>query len=203
MSVKVKICGLTRVEDALAALEYGADYLGFVLHPASCRAIAPETLRELIRQLPPEAETVGVTVNLSAAENRRLQEFCRFKILQLHGAETPALLEELADLRLWKALHLKTRGDLAHLDGFGRAEMLVIDSAAGGSGMPCDWTLAALAAKCRPVALAGGLAPGNVEAALAIVRPAAADCAGGVELALGIKDHGKLLSFIKKVKQYE
>lgn len=203
MSVKVKICGLTRLKDALTALEYGADYLGFVLHPASRRYLAPEDLRELIRKLPPEAETVGVTVDLSAAENRRLRDFCRFKIVQLHGAEPPAMLDELAGMRVWKALHLETENDLDRLSGFHAAEMILADSAAGGSGVPCDWRLAARAAATCRVALAGGITPDNVLTALAAVRPAAVDCAGGVEVAPGIKDHDKLFTLIKKVKQYE
>ena len=203
MSVKVKICGLTRLGDALAALEAGAAYLGFVLHPASPRHIAPEALRELVRQLPPEAETVGVTVDLTPARNRELQQFCGFKIIQLHGAEPPEILNELAGLRVWKALHLRTAGDLAQLERWRACEMVVADAARGGSGENCDWGLARQAAAMRPLALAGGLRPDNVLEALRQTRPAAVDCASGVESAPGIKDHAAMAALIKEARKYE
>lgn len=203
MSVKVKICGLTRAEDALAALAAGATYLGFVLHPASPRHVAPEALRELIRQLPPEAETVGVTVDLPAARVRELQAFCGFKIVQLHGAEPPGMVAELSGLRVWKALHLRSPADLARLDAYRACELVVADAAAGGSGETCDWGLARQAAARRPLALAGGIRPDNVLEALRQARPAAVDCASGVESAPGIKDHAKVLALIEKVRQYE
>lgn len=203
MSVKVKICGLTNAADARYALACGADYLGFVLHPASPRYIAPEALRELLPRLPGTAVTVGVTVNRSAAENRELMKFCGFNILQLHGGEPPHILEELADLRVWKALHIRSADDLRLIDEYRRAEVIVADASRGGSGERCDWRLAGRAAAMHMVALAGGITPDNVAEALAIAHPAVIDCSGGVEASPGIKDYRKLIALLEKVKHHE
>lgn len=203
MSVKVKICGLTNVADARYALACGADYLGFVLHPASSRYLAPEALRDLLKRLPSTAVTVGVTVNRSAEENRELMRFCGFNILQLHGGEPPRILDELAGLRVWKAVHLKTAEDLDLIEEYRKAEVILADASQGGSGTCCDWRLAGRAARLHKVALAGGITPDNVAEALEIVHPAVIDCSGGVEASPGIKDYHKLIALLEKVKHHE
>ena len=200
--LEVKICGLTRREDALKALACGADYLGFVLHPASPRYIAPDALRRLVAGLPPETRTVGVFVDRPAAEMLEIMAFCHLKIVQLHGRETVEVAGQLAGYPVWKAVHLGAAEDLAAAAAF-PAKRLVADSRRGGSGELCDWTLAAQLARRRPVMLAGGLTPVNIRSAAAAVQPAGVDLAGGVEAAPGVKSAYLIEQFFQRLKGIE
>ncbi len=182
-TAQVKICGLTRREDVELAVSLGADYVGFVLVPQSKRYVPRERWRELTKDLPVKTVAV-VTDPVPGAE-----EF--FDLVQYHGE---------AFEKGWKALHLRSEADLKKLDLY-RAERFVIDSAGGGSGVCCDWRLAALAARKYPVMLAGGLTPANVAEAVRIVVPLGVDVAGGVESAPGIKSEEKMKLFFKKLEQ--
>ncbi len=204
MTVKVKICGITRLEDALAALEAGADYLGFILYEKSPRYIAPERLRELTARLPESCRKVGVFVNAPADHIRAVMRECDLNVVQLHGDETAEFAAGLKMEGIWKACHLTDASQLATLEGF-PADVLVIDSstpqARGGTGLRCDWNLAAGAACRWRVMLAGGINGDNAADAVRAVRPYGLDVASGVEAAPGIKDHEKIKKLFNNLKQ--
>lgn len=192
----VKICGLTRREDAQLAAELGADALGFVFYPPSPRAIAPEAVKAisaaLDASLADKLWKVGVFVNSDYETLARTAETAGLSHLQLHGDEPPALVERLsaAGYQVIKALRLKAQTDLDKLQAYDCR--LLIDAAVpgiwGGSGQLADWELAAKAAQEHALLLAGGLTPANVSAAIDSVRPWGLDLSSGVEAAPGIKD---------------
>jgi phosphoribosylanthranilate isomerase len=206
MTLKVKICGITNVEDALAAIEAGADALGFVFHRDSPRHVEPETVRQIIHEVPPLVLTVGVFVNAEQKVVRDVMDRCGLALAQLHGDETAAYCETLGRPVL-KAVRLQSRDDflrLSELLGRARVRGLVVDAvstrAYGGTGTLADWTLAAEAAKVGPVLLAGGLTPENVTDAIRIVRPYGVDVSSGVESRPGKKDPPKVKAFIAAAK---
>jgi tryptophan synthase beta subunit len=193
----VKICGITRAEDARLAAELGASAVGFVFWPGSPRYIEPGRARDIVRQLPPFVSAVGVFVDQSVAHVRAVAESVGLAAVQLHGAEEPAEAARLS-LRVIKAL----RADRAGLDEMARWPELVTlladaaDSARhGGTGETADWTIAARMAAVRPLVLAGGLTADNIEAAIWAVRPTAIDVSSGVESSPGIKDHVRMRTF--------
>lgn len=184
----VKICGITRWEDA-EFVNGKADYLGFVLHPASPRRVDFETLCDLACEV--SSLRVAVVVNPHKALVRRLLDDRIVDIVQLHGDEPPEFARLFDRGRIWKAVHLS---DESQLDAFAAypADRMVVDAARGGSGRNCDWALAARAAAIRPVLLAGGITPENAAAAVRTVNPCGIDLASGVELSPGVKDHRKI-----------
>ena len=190
MKTEVKLCGITRREDAEFAIECGADYLGFVLVPDSKRYISPERLRSFA-DLP--VLKVGVFMNAELELIRRVAEDCRLDIVQLHGSETAEFAERIGFARVWKA---------SYEAGF-PAERLVCDAPRGGSGTFGDHTRAAELAKLRPIMLAGGITPENAAELIRKVRPAGIDLAGGVESAPGIKDHDKIRKLFDNLKGME
>lgn len=195
--IPVKICGLTRVEDALLAWASGASALGFVFHPASPRAISAKRVREIRRELPPEAFCIGVFVDVDPARINALAEEAGLDAVQLHGRETP---EDCAALKrpVIKAIRAE---DAAMLGEYAVAAVL-LDAAhpslAGGTGLKADWKLAERIARQRLLILAGGLNPHNVLAATECVRPAGLDVCSGVEAAPGIKDAELLKSLLAR-----
>ncbi len=201
--VCVKICGLTNLRDAECAIAAGADFLGFVLVPASPRCISVELVRNLVRDLPRAAKTVGVVADLPLCELRRLLDAAELDLLQLHGHETADTARGLPRERLWKAAHLRTPQDVALAATFPVAA-IVADAAVGdrrgGTGQTGDWELARrLAGRTRTI-LAGGLTPDNVAAAVRQVRPFGVDVSSGVESAPGRKDPGKVRDFVQTAK---
>lgn len=206
MQPKVKICGMTNVEDALAAVEAGADAIGFVFHHASPRRITSDVVKRIVKQLPPFVLPVGVFVNEDIKVVRDLMDDCGLAIAQLHGDEAAAYCDLLGRPVL-KAIRLKDRGSLlalAEYIGRPRVRGLVLDAFSavsyGGTGQVTDWGLAAEAAKSAPVILAGGLTPENVAEAIQKVRPYGVDVSSGVESRPGKKDHAKIRAFIKAAK---
>lgn len=200
--VRVKICGVTRLEDALAAVRLGADAIGLNFWPRSKRFIAPEAAREIVRRLPPLISTVGVFVDPTREEVLRAVEASGVGVVQLHGDEPPALCAALP-FPVVKAIRVRDAASLAALDTYPAAGFL-LDSATpgyGGSGQAFDWSLAAAAAAARPVILAGGLEPGNVAEAVRVVRPFAVDVASGVEASPGVKDLERMRRFIEAAKE--
>lgn len=196
---RVKICGLTRLEDALAAARLGAHALGFNFWPGSRRFISPAAARAIISALPPFVVPVGVFVDAGRDELLAAAAVSGVQVLQLHGDEPPALCAQLP-LPVLKAIRVRGPESLALLERYAGAAagfLLDADSAGyGGSGATFDWALAAQAAARFPVTLAGGLTPANVAAAVRLVRPWAVDTASGVEVSPGVKDHDKLARFI-------
>lgn len=192
-----KICGITRLVDARAAVNAGATWLGFNFYPKSARYLAPEKAAGIIAELPRSIVSVGVFVNETPETVAAIAERAGLTRVQLHGDEPPADLVALARWQPLKALALRTAADLARLDDYPDA-LLLIDAptpAYGGAGEVGDWELARQAAERRRILLAGGLTPANVAAAIAAVRPWGVDVASGVEAAKGIKDPAAIHAF--------
>jgi phosphoribosylanthranilate isomerase len=196
--MNVKVCGITCAEDAAAAVAAGADYLGFIFVAGTPRYISPDAAGSITRELPSEVRRVGVFVDAAAAEIRRVAAAAGLDTIQLHGDEPVALIAALAEFDVIKAVSLQTAADLAVLDRYPGARLLV-DAATGrdaGAGETGDWDLARAAAASHPIFLAGGLCPDNVAAAIGAVQPDGVDVSTGVERCKGRKDPAKLRAFI-------
>lgn len=203
-NVRSKICGITRIEDALAAAEAGADAIGFVFYAKSPRAVDVRQARAIIAELPPFVTTVGLFVNASRCELNEILEVVPLDLLQFHGDETPQDCEGYH--RPWiKALRVRRGDDLeAACQLYAGARGILLDTyvpgVPGGTGEAFDWSLVP-ARLSKPIILAGGLSADNVGQAIAQVRPYAVDVSGGVEQAKGIKDAAKIEAFMRAVKQ--
>jgi len=203
---QIKICGITNIEDALAAASAGAAALGFVFHPASPRYVTPGRVREIIGSLPSAVCTVGVFVNLAAAEVLQIAEICGLDLIQLHGGETSEYCRRFPRERVIKALSFRSEEEFASMADY-PVRAFLVDAhdpvRYGGTGKTCDWNLACKAAARYPLILAGGLGTENILAALEAVKPLAVDISSGVEAAPGKKDHEKIRSVIAAVKKYD
>jgi phosphoribosylanthranilate isomerase len=205
--VRVKICGMTRAEDAAVAVKLGVHALGFIFAP-SPRQVSPETVREIVRELPPLVQTVGVFVNEDPARVREIVSFCGLGLVQLHGDESPADCEALMP-RAVKAFRLKDEASLAAIEPYrGKVRAALFDTYSegkrGGTGRTLDWDLAARGCELGiPVILAGGLAPGNVRKAVFTVRPFAVDVNSGVEERPGIKSPALMERLMEIVRNLE
>jgi len=196
--MKVKICGITNLDDALQACACGADALGFVFYAKSPRCVTPDVAQAIIAALPPFVTTVGLFVNEQPQTVRAIAGQCGLDIIQLHGDEGPEDCD-FAPLRTIKALRVKDARSLAGHEQFKTSALLLdawVKDAYGGTGHSFNWELAAEIAKQRPVVLAGGLTPENVAEAITAVRPYAVDVSSGVESAPGKKDPAKVKAFI-------
>jgi phosphoribosylanthranilate isomerase len=198
---KIKICGIKTLTDALAAIDAGADYLGFNFYPKSVRFIEMETCAQItsvLKREHPKIKLVGVFVNSPVNEVKNIMEICSLDLAQLHGDETPQMFDQLVP-RAFKAF----RGIPTDVTGYERDGLpaLLVDAAAkgvyGGSGLTVDWSAAAELAKKYPLLLAGGLTPENVAGAVRQVRPWGVDVASGVEAGPGEKDPGKMQAFVQ------
>lgn len=199
--VLVKICGITRLEDALAAARLGADWLGFNFWPRSKRYLPPAAAAEIVRALPASVTAVGVFVDPTAEELAAAVRTSGVALAQLHGDETPAFCAA-APVPVVKGIPVKDEHSLAALASY-EVEGFLLDSATagrGGSGQAFDWMLAAAAARSVPVWLAGGLVPDNVAEAVRKVRPRGVDVASGVESSPGVKELAKVEAFIRNAK---
>jgi len=204
-SVEVKICGLTNRDDAGAALDFGADYLGFVLYTGSPRGITEDELKRIRTALPDAACLVGVFVNERPENILKTALECRLYAVQIHGDEKPDGFEEMP-VPVWRAVGSRD-GSYSPSPENWRASRYVVDAEVpglyGGTGVNADWTHAARLAGKYPVMLAGGLTPDNVADAIRTVKPLGVDVASGVETEPGRKDYGKLEKFILQAKTYE
>jgi phosphoribosylanthranilate isomerase len=201
--VQVKICGITRLEDAQVAVEAGADALGFVFYPPSPRYVTPEQAAQIIRWLPPFVTTVGLVVDVPLDTVHDIALHCRLDRIQLHGRETPEFCGRVKHPVI-KAFRIKNADSLADLPGYRVAAYLldayVEGALPGGTGALFAWELAAQVKPYGPVILAGGLTPENVGAAITQTHPYGVDVSSGVECAPGIKDHEKVRAFIERAK---
>lgn len=199
--VRVKICGITNLDDALAAIESGADALGFVFYAGSPRYISPDDAGKIIRELPPFVTTVGVFVDERREEMQRIIRHASIDVVQLHGHEPPDAC--LIDGRVIKAIRVKELNDLRPLRHY-RVSAYLLDTYApeslGGTGQIFNWDIATDAKQFGRIILAGGLNPDNVEKAVRWVRPYAVDVSSGVEEEKGKKDHKRMKLFIKRAK---
>ena len=203
MKTRIKICGITRVEDALAAARLGADAVGLVFYAGSPRAVTPQRAREIIDALPPFVVPVGLFVNADAAAVRDTLAAAPVQLLQFHGEETPDFCSGFGRPFL-RALRVRPGGDLLqYACEFHAAKGLLLDAwvegVHGGTGATFDWSLIPPDLPL-PVILSGGLNPDNVEQAVRRVRPWAVDVSSGVESAKGIKDAAKIEAFINGVR---
>lgn len=204
MRTRVKICGITRAEDAQAAVAAGADAIGFVFDPNSPRAVSSEQARAITATLPPFVSVVGVFVDAAPERIRDVLSRVSLSLLQFHGVETP---EECGAYGRAYLKAIRMRDDVV-LDveerRFAQATGLLLDTfvpdLAGGSGQAFDWSRVP-ARRSKPIVLSGGLTPGNVRTAIQHVRPEAVDVSSGVEVSKGIKDPNKIAAFVKAVQE--
>ena len=200
---KIKICGIKTLKDAQAAIDAGADYLGFNFYPKSVRFIEKSACAEITSMLKrehPQVKLVGVFVNLPVDEVKDVLQTCHLDLAQLHGDETPEMFAQLVP-HAFRAF----RGIPESNAGYERSDapFMLIDAAVkgvyGGSGVTADWTAAAKLAQQYPLLLAGGLTPENVADAVRQVQPWGVDVASGVESAPGEKDAEKMKSFVRAI----
>ena len=202
--MRIKICGITNLEDAAAAVKLGADALGFNFFPASPRFVAPDAARKIVDRLPPFVTAVGVFVNAAdPAEPLFVARQSGVRVIQLHGDETPDFCARLRPWPLIKALRV---GREVNLELAGRYPVSAIlldtqqDNVYGGTGRSFDWPLAAGLCAIMPVILAGGLRPDNVADAIRQAHPYAVDVCSGVERSPGRKDPDKIRAFMQEVR---
>lgn len=197
--VKVKICGITNLEDAQMSVEAGADALGFVFFRGSPRYISPELAADIISTLPPFIQTVGLFVNEDHSTVNSIADQCGLDVIQLHGDESPEYCTHIRR-RIIKAFRVKDSSTLATMSPY-RVSGYLLDAwspdAFGGTGRTFNWKIAAQAVEAGfLVILAGGLAPENVAGCIAQVHPYGVDVSSGVEVSPGCKDWKKVRAFV-------
>jgi phosphoribosylanthranilate isomerase len=203
MATAIKICGITRLEDAFAAVRAGAHAIGFVFYVPSPRYITPAAAAAILRSLPPFITTVGLFVDAPAAEVRSTLAQAPVQLLQFHGAETPEYCRQFGHPYL-KAVRMGPEVDLLqYARDYHDAKALLLDAYVeglhGGSGLPFDWGRVPERLPL-PVIVSGGLTAENVGEAMRRVRPSAVDVSSGVESAKGIKDAARIAAFIAGVR---
>lgn len=201
---RIKICGITRVSDAVSCAELGADALGFVFYPKSPRYIAPEAAHEISQVLPKEIKTVGVFVNESFSSIMNTVEKSGICAVQLHGNETPQLAADLykENLIVLKALFIEKSPLIAEAKNYDVSAFLVEygkGALPGGNALSWEWEKAKTVGENYPLILAGGLSPDNIQTAISLCSPDAVDISSGVESSYGIKDIEKVKLFISIV----
>ncbi len=200
--IKVKICGITNLEDALTAIDAGADALGFVFHPKSPRHVFPEQAAAIIRHLPPFVQTVGLFVDEPLDMVNATVDQCGLDLVQLHGVEKPGYCDSIRR-RVIKTFRMKDITSLEPMRDY-RVAAFLLDAwspaAHGGTGQTFNWEIAACAAQSNRIILAGGLTPGNVAEAVRKVRPYGVDVSSGVESGPGKKDSCRIVDFISNAK---
>jgi len=212
---KIKICGIKTVDDALAAIDLGADLIGFNFYPKSPRYVEVGMCRNIMSRVRTigRATCVGVFVNASVDEVHAIMDTCGLGLAQLHGDESVEFMESLQE-KSFKAIRLPTdsKTDSRTITDFaekrhGFEPALLVDAAVkgiyGGSGVTADWDGAAKLAKKYPLLLAGGLTPENVSEAVMRVKPWGVDVASGVESAPGKKDPRKMKAFVQALRDAE
>lgn len=203
---KVKICGLTNLDDALKAEDLGADFLGFIFFKNSPRHISPDSIRDIIENLHGSAQKVGLFCDQDVNFVRVQADNCRLDLIQLHGNESPDYTETLRkDIRIIKSFKIKKNFDFGILQRYEKADFYLFDTykegMPGGTGVSFDWGMLEGKSFNKPIFLAGGLRPNNVKKAIEAVRPFAVDVASGIEKSPGKKDHRLLEEFITAVKR--
>ena len=194
----LKICGITREEDARYATLCGADFIGAILVESSKRFVTIEQAKKLFAVAKP-AKTVLVVRDMELERLQAIIADVHPYAVQLHGHESADYATRLKNVKVWKAFNINILNNLQEVLDF-PADMIVADSG-GGTGKPCDWTRAAELARHRSIFLAGGITPENVQEAIAAVQPVGIDVAGGVESAPGIKDHEKIKKLSMKMQR--
>ena len=208
--VRVKICGITNINDAKNAVFFGADALGFVF-AESPRKISKETARSIIKELPPFVTCVGLFVDEDVDIVKEVCRFCKIHTVQFHGNETPDYLECFPEFKIIKAFRIRDKSDLLKVDSY-HADAYLLDSFSkekmGGTGLCFDWNILKTAKdsnsnsiKFQNIIIAGGLNPGNVAEAIHLTNPYGVDTSSGVEITPGVKDKNLIKRFINTAKQ--
>lgn len=201
MTLEIKICGLTNLDDATVCLDHGVDYLGFVLYPKSPRYLPPAELLRIREKLPASTKCIGVFVNSARSEVETVAKDCALHVVQIHGDESE---DDFVDFPfpVWRALLVTSDGIEPEPDKWS-ASRYVIDAAPrgpygqyGGAGIAADWSLARQTASRYPAMLAGGLTPDNVADAIREVKPLGIDVSSGVEQQPGKKGHQMITDFV-------
>ncbi len=205
---QIKICGLTRVDEAVGCAELGADAIGLMFYPKSPRYISDRKAFEISTALLEKAKTVGVFVNAAYDEIMEKVENCRLSMVQLHGQETPDLVRRLSDMHIpvIKVLFVDGTPPLSEADHYPASAFLVEcgkGKLPGGNALTWNWQSAKNFGENHPLVLAGGLSPKNIANAVADALPVAVDVSSGVELSPGLKDLQKVSDFISAVRQCE
>lgn len=206
---RIKICGLTRLEDILAAVEAGVDAIGFVFYEKSARYISPENAAKLVAHIPPFITTVGLFVNASAPQVQEVIKQVPLSLLQFHGDESPELCTEIAhsvNRPYIRALRVKVGMDgedlVKYQDSYQNAAGILLDTFVdtyGGSGKTFDWSIVTHGLLPHGI-LSGGLTPANVASAIKQITPYAVDVSSGVEVAPGVKDAQLINDFVHAVR---
>ena len=200
--VKVKICGMTNLKDVKVAVDGGVDAVGFIFYKKSPRSVTMQAVREIVLELPPFVDSVGVFVNETAEQINKIADHCKLDRVQLHGDESPAFCKKIRR-RVIKAIRIKDIQSLKKLSDYPVSSFLLdtfSEDQYGGTGRVFDWNLAYPAKKYGPIILAGGLTPNNVRQAIQRIQPYGVDVCSGVESQPGIKDHKMMQTFLKNVK---
>jgi len=201
---RIKVCGITRLEDALAASRLGVDAVGFVFYPKSPRYISPMQAATIIRQLPPFVSAVGLFVNPAQSDIDAVLQHCPLGVVQLHGDESPEFCMA-QPRRVMKAIPVSSAEDLKRAQTYPCPVLLdarAPEGVYGGTGRSFDWSLLENFEHDHPLILAGGLNAANVEAALSVRQWFALDVSSGVETSPGIKDETKLSEFVARVNSF-
>ena len=204
---RIKVCGITRPEDAQFAVAAGVDALGFIFADKSQRKVDPDQARRIIRDLPPFVDAVGVFVNSEAARVRELVEYCGLTVVQLHGRESVEFCQAMP-VRVVKAFSIRPETiDREFVPYAGVVSGFLFDTwhekLAGGTGQVFDWSMLAKFAIPRPLILAGGLGPDNIGEAVRQVRPFAVDVNSGVEVSPGVKDQALINAVVREVRRVD
>ncbi len=200
--VKVKVCGMTQLKDAVFAAEQGADAVGFIFYKKSSRSVTMKAVREIILKLPPFVDTVGVFVNESADKVNKIADHCGLDLVQLHGEESPGFCQKI-HRRVIKVFRVKDLQSIKQLEKYPVTGFILdtfSDELYGGTGKTFDWNLALPAKKIGPVIVAGGLTPHNIRQVVSQVRPYGVDVCSGVEKSPGIKDPEKVRAFLANIR---
>jgi phosphoribosylanthranilate isomerase len=204
MRTRVKVCGLTRFEDAELAVQLGADALGFVFWPESPRVVTPDVVRDIVRHLPALPVRIGVFVNAPPDEVARVADIAALDAVQLHGDEEVGDYLHLVP-RVIKAVQISTAVALDSASRLPSGVLPLVDATdparRGGTGQVADWASAAQLAHRRPVMLAGGLTDENVAQAVLQVRPWAVDVSSGVEWQPGLKSPDRMRAFFRRIRE--
>jgi len=204
--VKVKICGITNLEDAINAVESGCDGLGFMFYKKSPRYISPHKAKDIIRLLPPDTIRIGVFVNLHEKTIKRIAELCNLNILQFHGNESPEFCQRFFNYKIIKVFRVRNKIDLKQLIKYKTFAYLFdtfVKSKIGGTGKIFDWSVLTreLGGIKKTIFLSGGLNEKNVSQAIKAVKPEWVDASSSLEIKPGKKDYKKVKNFIKAAKR--
>ncbi len=207
---RIKMCGLTRIKDVEFGFSQGLDALGFIFYEKSPRNVLPDFVRDVVAKVPPFVDCVGVFVNRDREEVEEIVEYCGLSHAQLHGNENYKYCERVERfaspcnvIKAFRVSEATKNSDFTPYDDVVHGYLLdtYLKGNAGGTGETFDWNIIKQLDLQRPMILAGGLTPDNIEEAIETVRPFGVDVNSGVEIEPGIKDHEKLMDFVLKVRQ--